>query len=381
MKKLRACFLVLIIVINLVFTSGCWNYKEVDKFQIVVGLAVDRGKNDKYQITAEIADVNADKEINVISKIITTEGKTLFDAVRNMIAISGKKLYFSHAKVIILSREIASEGIDKIIDWYSRDAETREDVYILISQANTAKEILGQGNTDEIKSYTLYEIMQNEKSLSKTPVTDILKYNIESRNIGISTIVPAVNLKKISEKSVPEIMGSAIIKNNKLAGFLTGEETKDLMFIRNEVKGGVLNEQINDSLITFEIFKNKTKVRPVVNGRNISMDLNIETTVAVDDIEGSGSFLNEEGLAKLKESSEKTLIQRIEYLIGKVQSEYDADIFGFGTKLWENEPKTWKDVSSNWEEVFKYLKVNVKAEVYIKNSAVLSKTLSEGDDK
>lgn len=381
MKKLRTCFLVLIITINLIFISGCWNYKEVDKFQIVAGLAVDKGKNDKYQITAEIADVTADKEMNVISKIITTEGMTLFDAVRNMIAISGKKLYFSHAKVIILSREIASEGIDKIMDWYSRDAETREDVYILISKEYTAKEILGQGNTDEIKSYTLYEIMQNEKSLCKTPVTEILKYNIESKNKGISAVVPSVNLKESGEESVPEIMGSAIIKNNKLAGFLTGEETKDLLFIRNEVKGGVLNEQINDSLITFEIFKNKTKVRPVVNGRNISMDLNIETTVAVDDIEGSGSFLNEEGLAKLKESSEKTLIQRIEYLIGKVQSEYDADIFGFGTKLWENEPKTWKDVSSNWEEVFKYLKVNVKAEVYIKNSAVLSKTLSEGDDK
>ena len=56
-----------------------------------------------------------------------------------MITLSGKKLYWSHATVIILSKEIASEGILKVIDFYNRDAEAREDIHLVISKEATAK--------------------------------------------------------------------------------------------------------------------------------------------------------------------------------------------------------------------------------------------------
>ena len=180
---------------------------------------------------------------------------------------------------------------------------------------------------------------------------------------------------------LPHIMGTAFFKTGKLVGFLNGEETKDLIFIKNEVKGGVLIEgtQGNDitTPVSLEIYKSKTQVTPVLDGKDIIINLNIDTTVAIDEIAGTENYIDNEGRIKLEQNAEKTLKERIESLIEKIQSEYGTDIFGFGSKLREDKIEVWNLVSSNWEETFKNLKVNVKTKVHIKNSAMLSKPLEE----
>lgn len=384
MKKLRITLLALIFLLNTIFITGCWNYREVDKLAIVAGIAVDKGINDRYKITAEIVQISGGKDTKTTSKTITMEGKTMFDAVRNEISLSGKRLYWSHVKVIILSKEIASEGVKKVIEWYSRDAETRQDVHILISERGSAKEIFeGQGTTEDIKSFVLDEMLDNQVSLSKAPTTTILQFDIESQAEGILPIVPAVNLKKVDGDMAPQIMGTAILKNDKLVGFLNGEETKDLNFIRNEVKGGILIEEMpakdGPTLVSLEIFKSKTKVMPVADGEDIKINLNIDTIVAIDEIVGTENFIDEEGRVKLEQSAENTLEERIAELIKKIQAEYNADIFGFGAKLREYNVHAWNRVSNNWDDVFKDLQVNVITRVRIKNSAQLSKPIKAGE--
>lgn len=383
MKKKRITLLVLMLLINAIFSTGCWSYKEIDKLSIVAGVAIDKGINNQFQMTVEIIQVSTGKDTNMTSKTITMEGKTLFDAARNIISLSGKRLYWSHAKVIILSKEIASEGVSKVMEWYNRDSETREDVHMLISEGTSAKEIFeGQATTEDIKSFALDEMIKNQLSLSKAPIVDILQFDIESKTKGISTIIPTVNLKKTDGKMMPQVMGTAIIKNDKPVGFLNDEETKDLTFIRNEVKGGILIEEMQannvPTVVSLEIFKNKTKVTPVVDGEDIEMNLNIDTTVSIDEVQGTKNIFDDEGRNELEQSAENTLKERIESLITKLQSEYDADIFGFGAKLRGDKAQVWNTVGNNWEDVFKDLKVNVNTRVHIKNSAVLSKSSEKG---
>jgi spore germination protein KC len=380
MKIIRITLLVLLTIINSIVVTSCWNYREVDELSIVAGVAVDKGTNGLYKITAEIIKISGGKDTKTMAKTITMEGRTMFDAVRNGISLSGKKLYWSHTKVIILSKEIASEGIIKVIDWYSRDSETRADVHILISEGKSAGEIFsGQGVTEEIKSFVLDDMLKNQESMSKAPVTDILKFNNDLKAEGICAIAPVVNLKQMDGIMLPYIMGTAIFKSDKLVGFLNGEETKNMIFVRNEIKGGVLIEgmQGNDLTIpvSLEIFKNKTQVTPVTNGKDIEINININTIAAIDEIEGTENLIDDEGRKKLEQNAGKMLKAQIESIIDKMQSVYDADIFGFGAKLREDKIKVWYRVNNNWEETFKDLKVNVIAKVHIRNSSILSKPL------
>jgi spore germination protein KC len=255
-----------------------------------------------------------------------------------------------------------------------RDAETREDTPILISRDKTAKEIFDGEGTEDILSNVLYETLENQKSLGKAQTTNISDYEIEFNLKGASIAIPAVRLKQENKKKMPEIMGAAIIKNDRLAGFLDGEETKWLYFIRDEIKHGILTEEIlknnEQNLISLEIFKSKTKVTPIVENNDIKFNIDIETRVAIGEIIGNGNFFNEKALKELEQNAEASLTAQIEEFIKKIQSDYDADIFGFAAKLWENQPQTYNMVIKNWDEIFKDLQVQVQSRIIIENSAL-----------
>ncbi len=384
MRKIKIILLLLILLIAILPSTGCWNYKEIDKMAIVAGVAIDKGNNQRYLLTAEIIKVSGGKDAEMSSENISSEGDTLFDAIRNIISLSGKKLYWGHSQVIIYSKDVAKEGVHKVIDWYKRDAETREDVKILISDQATAREIFaGEGFAEKIKSIVLANILDNQVSLSKAANLDITKYDIQYNVKGAAGILPVVKLKKVEGTLIPEIIGTAIIKNDRLAGFLNGDETKNLLFVRDEIKGGLLIESIKSkrgsSMISLEIFKNKTKIKPEINSKEIKMNINIKTTVAIDEIQGKENLIDEEGVKKVKQKSEKDLEKGIVMLIQKMQKEYGADIFGFNTSIYQSYPKEWKKLEKNWDELFRELKVNVKSEINIKNSGVINKPLEESE--
>lgn len=372
-RKKRICLLILAGFV-LTLTAGCWNYREVDMLYVVAGAAIDKGKTERYSVTTELIHISGGKDSKMTPIVISAEGKTLFDAVRNIISVSGKRLYWSHIKVIIISKELASDGMLHLLDWIIRDAETREDTPLLIARDETAQEIFKGESTENVLSLALSETLENQKSLGKAQITDILDYEIASNIKGESITIPAIHLKQENEKKLPEIMGTAVIKNDRFAGFLDGEETKYLYFIRDEIKTGILTEEIqknNDqNLISLEIFKSKTKVTPIVENNTIKFNIDIETRVAIDEVNGSGNFFTEKATKELEQAAEASLTTQIEAFIKKIQSEYGADIFGFASKLWENQPQTYNTVIKNWDEIFKSLQVHVHSKIIIENSAL-----------
>ncbi|MFD2874847.1 hypothetical protein ACFTAO_00885 [Paenibacillus rhizoplanae] len=93
--------LLLLLLLSLGLT-GCWNYAEVDDMAIVAGVAIDKNEDGKLLLTAEIVDTggSADKA-QAGYKMVSLSGNTMFEIVRNLISITGKKLFWSHAKAII----------------------------------------------------------------------------------------------------------------------------------------------------------------------------------------------------------------------------------------------------------------------------------------
>jgi spore germination protein KC len=373
-----------VLLLNIAILSGCWNYREVEKLAIIAGVAVDKGEKNPYRVTVEIIQISGGKDTIATSKLLTMEGRTIFDAVRNAISLSGKKLYWSHTKIIIISKEIAERGILRVVDWYNRDSETRSDVNLLISKENTAREILeGSGVTDEIKSFELADTLKNEKSLGKAPTSEIWKFINDLESPGISNVIPTVNISKSENISTPQVMGLAIFKKAKLIGFLNGRESKSVMFVKDELKGGLLLEDIQgkkSTPVSLEIFKSKTKMEPVVKrNHDIEFNVNINTVVAIDEIPNSQNLIDEAKLKKLTNSTEEMVKKRIEECIKKVQSNYGVDIFGFGENLRENKPRIWNQIGNNWDDKFKELKVNVKVKVRIKGSGTFSQPIKMGD--
>jgi spore germination protein KC len=84
--------------------------------------------------------------------------------------------------------------------------------------------------------------------------------------------------------------------------------------------------------------------------------------------------LYEEEIEKLEKLASERLQEDIVGVIEKVQSEYGADIFGFGDLIHKKDFELWNQLKYGWDSTFRTLPVEVKADVHIINTALLCRS-------
>ncbi|WP_379127789.1 Ger(x)C family spore germination protein [Paenibacillus sp. sgz500958] len=384
MKCFRKVLIVLLSVVLAFTTAGCWNYKEVDDMAIVAGVAIDKNEEDgKLLLSVEYVDTRGGlQNTQEKSKIISLAGDTMFDIVRSLISITGKKLFWSHAKAIIVSEEFAREGLIRVIDWYSRDTETRSDVLIFVSKEKTAREILNQNSvTGSIISFDIAQMMLDEQHISTAPHVQIWDFIHTLETKGVSTVAPLIYIHKKDGKKTVRSSGTAIFQRDKLVGDMTGEETKFIEFARDRVKGGVLpvGEENKTPIYSLEILSNKSKTKPVwVNGK-LQMQIKTETHTNLDEVMTSSGFITRQNILEIQRLAEKMIETKILAVVHKAQKKYQSDIFGFGDAIHEDMPKTWNKLKDHWPQEFANMDVVVKSKVFIDSSAKTTRSIMEGD--
>ncbi len=368
-----------------VVLAGCWNYREVTQLTIIAGVAVDKTEEGEYLLTIEAVDLHkAGRESNLKSVLLETRGKSILDAARNSININYPKLYWGHATTVIISQEVAQDGLAEILDFLCRDAEPRLSMDLLISHGKTAKEILDANVlTAEIKSLEIKDILDEEKSLSKVVPIQVYQFINALGGDGISAIAACIDVTEQKGEKIIQLWGTALFSEDKLIGFIGQEETQSLCFVLNEVRGGVLVVELGpkeeDGKMTFEILKSKTEVKPSYTDGKLSLQVNIETSVALDEVGGQKSFDQERAVEELTKKCEEYLKNQTEGLIKKIQTQYGSDVFGFGRCVFRSLPDVWRKMGKQWGTHFKELEVTVTPIIKFEHSGLLRKPVTVGD--
>ena len=137
-KKILVLFL-------LFFMTGCWNYHELNSIAISTALAIDK-KDDEYEISILIANskkgqVSAEKgESQTV--VYSAKGNTISDALKNIDLENPRQTYIGHLAVIVISEEVAKEGLMDILDLLLRNSESTKRFYIAIATDYSAKDII-----------------------------------------------------------------------------------------------------------------------------------------------------------------------------------------------------------------------------------------------
>lgn len=379
-KKIFRAFIVLSI---LALLTSCWNYRELDEMGIVSGAALDRSKESKnYLLTVEIINTKGGKDPQIRPSVMCMEGETVFDAVRNIIRKAGKRIYWSHAKVVIISEEIAREGIVDVLDFLNRDAEIRAEIFLVISKEKTAAELLrGKDIVHDTISFHIQDIMESQRSIPKYPVTELWHFLMDLSAEGISPIIPTAIMTFDEDNIVPQITGTAVFKKDKMVGWLDEEESRSLLFLKGQMKGGLVEavHVTEDTQATLEISKVTHKITPVVNDGSLTMDINLKIDAGIAEVIGKEDVISKEGRQKLVKTSEDAIKKQMEKTLKKIQNEYDSDVLGFGSVVQRKMPDYWKKIKGNWEDIFPGIDTNISVEVEIKHSALTSKPIKVGD--
>lgn len=381
----KRTYTITLILLSAFILTGCWNYREVDNFSIVAGVAIDKTEDGRYDLSIEIVDLSGDNiSSKIVGCIVESTGSTLFDAVRKSLSVTAPKLYWSHAEVVIISKEVAQDSVFQILDWFARDSEPRLNTNLLISGEESAKALFEtQGLTEGIRSYELNKMLDAQENLQRAPKIEVYEFNNLLAEEGVSAYMPIVRSKVNDNENTTFLEGTALFKSDRLIGTLTGDETPYFQFVIDTRKGGIIplslkKEDSHDDL-SLELLESKTNVTPRFENQQLSMEVKIQTRLSLAESGTSTSFTSEDEKKKLEKAVEDHIKDQVINVISKVQKEYGVDCFGFGNTLKKKKPQLWNQYGENWEQHFKTLPVTVSVKAELINSAQLYEPVKVGD--
>lgn len=361
-------FIFVIAIMFSVLLTGCWDYHGMDEINIVSGIAIDKNfQTDTYMLTIEIVDVISLEEKGGAKNIyVESEGKTVFEAVRNCKNKLYNKMYFGSMEALIISKEIAQkEGILEIVDGLMRDSEPRETLRVIISEEETAKDLIQAKNLDVSNvSYEISKIIQDAQTISGTSKQVMMyqAYNLLKAE-GSQLVLPSFRLAKNNADLVVESNGLAIFKNDRLVQFMPPEEARYYLIMTNNQMGGPIVVETEDGNASFELTGSKQKLDFFEENDQLHFVLNIEVKLNVIEMPSKNYELYHAGV--LTQEIEELLRKKIAEIIDKAQNVYQFDIFSFGNQVYKRAPSLWNKFCDNWDTYFSHAQfdVNVKASI------------------
>lgn len=376
LKKILCTFL---IFINLLTLSGCWGYKEINDLPIVIGASIDKVNEEEYLLGVEVLKtteaIESSKEIKKI--LLQSTGKTVFDALRKLLVKSGKFLYWANIKIILIGKDIAEEDLVSVLDLLHRDIEVRSEADVIIAKDKGIDILRANDIIDEPTSIHLFDLMENSKKLSKiyplklSEVIDTL--GLEGKDF----ILPMISFKDIDEKDAYQELESAIFKGNKMIGTLNGDEVQTFRLLSNEEKGGIRTEVISldsNTKVSFEIEKSSSKIRPVYEDGQITMNIYITTNVFIAEVMNYQFDIGDEKVRSyMREKLEETINEKSKEFLQRIQGELNSDLLGYGHLVRRKYPSVWKRDKENWNKIFPSIRTNIYVKANFKGSAQYTK--------
>lgn len=385
MKMIKKLSVIIIAVVFSFSLSGCWNYREIENLIIASGYAVDWDyKTNKYILTVEAIDTNKVKGgQSTSSDLYSAEGDTIFDATRNLVSMLGQKIFWSHAKVIIISKYIAEKSINPILDFCNRDSEPRNDMWILISNDVSARSVLrAKSNINSIVSFQIDNIMKTQQISGRFPRENLWKIGLEHQKSGYYTALPETRIEQGYYGLTVKVGGSAIFHDEKMISEINENETFYMLLMEGEVKKGVIklmNFKNDGNNFSIEVFDSLIKKEPAYDNGKLVMNITTKIVGAIDEVDKESNILDKVEIEKIQNEAAQLVKNNEIRIIKKAQFQIGGDIFGFGDVIERKLPWYWKQNSKNASDVFKNMQMNLKVQVRIKGTGTLSKPIKGGD--
>lgn len=140
---MKKCFSVLTAAALLL--GGCGYYVEVNEKSYVIAIGLDKAKNDLLKVSFLFASPDAGTEGEAGGEkkkekdIVTLEAPTVYSAMRLLDTFRSKQIDVSHTKLIVFSRTLAENGVDKYVADFVNNRSFRPSIYLAVSIGEAEK--------------------------------------------------------------------------------------------------------------------------------------------------------------------------------------------------------------------------------------------------
>ena len=378
---------IIIIVMLILLTSGCSDYRELSDMAMISNIAIDK-EDDKYKVIVQVLDSSQSKSgegsLSPSVTVYDSEGKTLHEAFRNVTLESPKKLYIGHVDTVLIGENAVKEGVSEFIDFILRDPEIEKDFNLIISSEPVKDAMNVLPPLVSIPSENVsssIEIASEIQGMVTNVSFDEFVSNILVK--GIDPVLPTLYIKKVEtdneeinpEKRLVLSKKLGIFKDDKLVNYLNDDASLGYNLLNNEGTSSIISFKCDkDAYASIELLGAKSgftydKDKNVIK---IKMDL----TGTLSELNCNMDISKEKEVKELEEMLKKRIKEILDEMITSLRMN-NSDFVGIGKYLYQNDYKYYSKNKDKLQEKIK----DIKAEYDINITYTQKTSIKRGDEK
>jgi len=376
MRAARAWFLLALTLLSL---AGCWNRREMETLGFVIGAAFDWVEAEsEYEVTVQIVQAAALSPngggAGPAFTTIQSRGKTVFDAVRHANSITSRKIWWGHMQVLLIGEAAARRGIAEVLNWISRDGETRLLYWVLLTRGHAGSLLQPKATAEKIPALGLRDMIRTAGATSTTPMVRVSDL-FQMLQAPAAAVVGVIELDEagVSAGGTPgpnfRLAGSGVIVGNGLVDFLEPVESRGVLWLRSKVRSALLPVPCPgqpERMVGIEITRAATQITPTLDPQG---ELRLKAQISVEGNVGDQDCLTVKAslgkIIPLEERLKEHVQQEVESALERCRA-LPADCFGFGDRLVQEMPRVWDRVQENWHETFRKTPVAISIKTKIR---------------
>lgn len=332
--------------------TGCVEKEIIDDVNIEMGVGYDQLEDGEIEGTIMVPIFNPDKKIgNFTFSAAATSNRDLVQEIQRK---SAQPLVTGSLEIALFGKEIAKNGIREFIDAFERDPSIGARVYFAVAD-DKAKDILSGTYGNRGNAVHLSQLIKHNTETRNLPITNMHLYLFELYQKGQDPYLPI--LKKL-ESEVIDVTGIALFKDDKMVSELPSDKMFYFKLLTDKFSEGAFRLEVDGHQVAIKDLHSRHKFK-LSKREPYTVDVEIKIKGLIR--EYTGEIVTPEVIKKIEKEFEDEVKKETEKMVQHFQ-ELKIDPAGFGQFI---KTKTRGFDFKRWEDDYKNLTVNVKADVTI----------------
>ncbi|MGN1450591.1 MAG: Ger(x)C family spore germination protein [Eubacteriales bacterium] len=357
--------------------SGCSGLSEIEELIVVSGAAIDYDGRE-YTVTAEIIDLQrGSQETAYKTFYLESKGESISQAVSRMSRTTGKELYWGHASVFIISRDVAQNSLVPVLEWFLHDTLAAFSSMVVLANTEKASEIYNfVSPTENSVSFALEKIMTNYSSREEKGSAAVFEMIDKCGAQGVATLIPVISGVRSGDETVIAIDGLAVFASERLSGIYGPEDSEFLRMLLGSHSENVMSVDTGKETVHFHCGKIKTDRKAFCEDGRLRIELKLEVELKIVDVDGNAGELDEAFMKRFSKAAEEYLVCEGRRVVGIDMEDFGSDVLGIGQLLERTKPKLWDEIKDGWRDIYKGGELDIEVRTSVGQSGEASKTLT-----
>ena len=372
-------FIFIIILFLIIAVMNSYDVRGVEELSYVIAIGLDKSIENENNIilsiqigTTKSSESGGTSDLK--TSIYSVEANSVTTALSLLDTLSTNEINLSHCSAIIISEELAKEGINPHFDNIANNIEIRPTSNIIISSSTALNFLNAASKSEDIsaKFYTSFTgLFESTGFISRCTLASFYAA-LHSDN------QEPVAIYGFTDGNTLENLGVSVFKGDTFVGRLSSTETVFHNLFINKLETASIsftspidNKSIID--ITISPIKNTDIDVSLENGNsNIECKLYIEANIVSS--ANNYNFANEDDMKRLEKAIKDEIVLEATNYLNKISREYNSDIVGFFGYLKKHYLYMDDMQNIDFKNSFKNSKFNVDAIVELESNFLFSKT-------